>query len=405
MLRRFFNKMQSLSDGREPASTPEARPVSRSDRPLSKLYLEPTTRCNLRCRTCMRNSWSEPGGDLSMETFQRLLRSVEQLGSIRTMAFWGIGEPLLHPEILEMVHLAGQHGVATEMVSNGILLDQAMAKGLVAAGLGRLMVSVDGTSPRSYAHVRQGGELEVLRQNMGHLRRAAHEAGTAGPDVGVEFVLMKSNLHELPRLPALARELGASHAILTNLLPYSAELKDEILYWLSAGDPYSAVRFADDQADHAVLPVQVPKVDALPEYLPYLRELGQTVVGDGRHLLALADADGRCPFVEEGSAAVTWDGRVSPCVALMHSYTCHVMGRQKTIRRHSLGDVTKETLADIWRADEFIRFRRRVTEFNYPPCVSCGGCDMVEANEEDCFGNTFPTCGDCLWARGVIVCP
>ncbi len=403
VLRRLLDSIRSQPRGPKPAQE-LARPGGETDR-LTKLYVEPTTRCNLQCRTCMRNTWSEPGGDLSMDIFSRLMRGVEQLGTVQTVALWGIGEPLLHPRILEMVREAGRRGVATEMVTNGMLLDQAAARGLVDAGLGRLVLSVDGTSSRSYADVRRGGELDALRQNMEHLRDAAREAGMPGPDVGVEFVLMRSNLSELPRLPSLARELGASHAILTNLLPYTAELKDEILYWLSAGDPYSAARFADDPADHAVLPVQVPKIDALPEYLPYLRELGRPVEGDGRHMLALADADGRCPFVEEGAAAVAWDGRVSPCVALMHTHTCYVMDREKAIRGHSLGDVTRRPLADIWVDEEFARFRRRVREFNYSPCVSCGGCDMVEANEEDCFGNTHPTCGDCLWARGVIVCP
>jgi len=35
----------------------------------------------------------------------------------------------------------------------------------------------------------------------------------------------------------------------------------------------------------------------------------------------------------------------------------------------------------------------------------CGGCTLVDENKEDCFGNTFPVCGACLWAQGVIQCP
>jgi hypothetical protein len=30
---------------------------------------------------------------------------------------------------------------------------------------------------------------------------------------------------------------------------------------------------------------------------------------------------------------------------------------------------------------------------------------LLESNEEDCYGNTFPVCGGCLWAQGVIQCP
>ena len=40
---------------------------------LSKVYIEPTNRCNLECRTCMRNVWEEPLGQMSSETFSRII--------------------------------------------------------------------------------------------------------------------------------------------------------------------------------------------------------------------------------------------------------------------------------------------------------------------------------------------
>jgi hypothetical protein len=48
----------------------------RLDRPithLAKVYIEPTNRCNLECRTCMRNVWEEPLGQMSSETFSRII--------------------------------------------------------------------------------------------------------------------------------------------------------------------------------------------------------------------------------------------------------------------------------------------------------------------------------------------
>lgn len=50
-------------------------------------------------------------------------------------------------------------------------------------------------------------------------------------------------------------------------------------------------------------------------------------------------------------------------------------------------------------------FRRRVQEFNFSPCILCGGCDLFESNQEDCIGSPVPTCGGCLWAQGIIRCP
>ncbi len=52
-----------------------------------------------------------------------------------------------------------------------------------------------------------------------------------------------------------------------------------------------------------------------------------------------------------------------------------------------------------------MRFRDLVQRFDFSPCSDCGGCNLAETNEEDCFGNGFPVCGDCLWAKGVIQCP
>jgi len=81
-----------------------------------------------------------------------------------------------------------------------------------------------------------------------------------------------------------------------------------------------------------------------------------------------------------------------------------VMGRPKAIRPYYVGDVREESLRVLWEQADYAAFRQRVRDFDFSPCVDCGGCYMAETNEEDCFGNTFPVCGDCLWARGIIRC-
>ena len=57
---------------RDPSRT--GRPRSRSGRlhTLARLYIEPTSRCNLACRTCIRNTWDEPLGDMARTTFDRI---------------------------------------------------------------------------------------------------------------------------------------------------------------------------------------------------------------------------------------------------------------------------------------------------------------------------------------------
>jgi MoaA/NifB/PqqE/SkfB family radical SAM enzyme len=111
-----------------------------------------------------------------------------------------------------------------------------------------------------------------------------------------------------------------------------------------------------------------------------------------------------CPFVRTGSLAVAWHGGVSPCPALLHSYTCFIRGREKFFRRCEFGRLPEQSLLAIWSNPEYAAFRERVRKFEFSPCTDCGGCFWAETNEEDCFGNPFPVCGDCLWARGVLRC-
>jgi len=111
-----------------------------------------------------------------------------------------------------------------------------------------------------------------------------------------------------------------------------------------------------------------------------------------------------CPFVQAGSLTVAWHGGVSPCPPLLHSYTCYLRGWKKFFRRCEYGHLLEQSVREIWSNPAYAAFRDRVRKFEFSPCTDCGGCDSAERNEEDCFGNPFPVCGDCLWARGVLRC-
>ena len=94
-------------------------------------------------------------------------------------------------------------------------------------------------------------------------------------------------------------------------------------------------------------------------------------------------------------------------MGLLHSYTTYmnINNFKREIASYTLGNVGSEELKDVWNSDEYRNFREKVDSFDFSPCYTCGGCDLSEKNKEDCFGNTFPTCGGCLWAQGVIQCP
>jgi MoaA/NifB/PqqE/SkfB family radical SAM enzyme len=363
----------------------------RADPALRKVYVEPTTACNLDCRICMRKVWSEPSGFMEMPTYRRLIAGLQAVPTLTKVAFWGLGEPLLHPDIVEMVALAKGLGAETELISNGLLLDRILAEGLVTAGLDTLVLSVDGGPADSCSDTKSGSDLGVVQHNVQALHAVRHARGALHPQIGLESVVTHHNVQQLPKLRRLAAEMGATFILVTNLLPYSKDTKDDITYECGYSQYNPEIR--------------LPPIDGRPQYLQPVVELLRHAGSLDTSPLGFSGADGYCRFVHDGSAAISWDGAVSPCIPLMHSYPCYVLGREKSIRRCTLGNVNQEDIITIWGRPEFVQLRSKVLRFEFSPCAECGGCYMAESNEEDCYGNTFPVCGDCLWARGIIQCP
>src|SRR5512147_177066 len=97
---------------------------------LKRVYVEATNRCNLTCSTCMRNVWNVQYGDMSPETFERILLSFRDSPQKPELFLGGYGEPLSHPRILEMIERAKERGHRVSLITNGILLTERISRKL-----------------------------------------------------------------------------------------------------------------------------------------------------------------------------------------------------------------------------------------------------------------------------------
>lgn len=395
----------------EPDSIRLRRPVEQ----LAKVYVEPTSRCNLTCRTCIRNAWEEPLGDMSEETFSRLLEGLKAFDPLPAVFFGGFGEPLAHSRILEMVAQVKAAGVPkVELITNGCLLSQEMSCRLIEAGLDTLWVSLDGIRPESYSDVRLGALLPQVLENLRGFKEVRRkiqlaslspaeqkrfEAGLPGwhdswrlpepaPVLGIVFVAMKRNVADLPGILDEGHKLGARQFVITNVLPYTPDLVPEILY-----EDLLLVTPLPTLWHHEI---KLPPMDVTDLTR---RPLWRAVHGRYETTLARRDVSGvtrRCPFVEAGSMAVTWNGDVSPCLPLMHTHDEFHRGRKRQVTRDVMGTVTECSLGDIWTDALYVAFRRRVQEFDFAPCIACGGCPTRGFNEEGARTSppaAAPACG------------
>ncbi len=348
---------------------------------VRKLYIEPTTACNLQCSTCIRNVWDDPIAAMKQETFEHIVASFNSLPDLKRVVFTGFGEPLTHPRILDMIAAIRERDIAVTVGSNGLLLTPQMTRELVRLGVDRLVVSVDGVKPETYEEVR-GADLAKVLENLHRLNEIKQEMNTLLPALGIEFVALKSNYKELDKLTNLAMELQASRVLVSNVLAYTEEMRSEILYGYEPQEPFKSSGF----------PVQTGAFIAWGNLeLPHMHW----------------GAERRCRFVNDRATVVGWDGGVAPCYALSHNYSYYAIdGRKKNVTRYVLGNVNDSSLAEIWMSEDYTRFRSEVLIFHFPSCPDCDlrdTCDLRELNE-GCWGWN-PSCADCLWAQDIVICP
>lgn len=367
--------------------------------PLNKLYIEITTTCNLDCVMCVRRVWDEPIGTMAQEDFAQLMDQVREFDSPPTIHLSGFGEPMTHPHFLELVSMAKETGAAVEMTTNGMLLTRDMCEALIELNLDRLVVSVDGASADHFEEIRERASFRQVIENLRELKRLRirYRGRHGNPQLALAFVAMRDNIQDLPLLPALATQVGAWNIIVSNLVPHTPELEQQILY----GDALNSVAY---RASRWAPELSLPKLDVRTETTGALQRAFNSTASISLLDGSLSGRNDYCRFAQRGYAVVRWDGEVSPCLSLLHSHPEYIHGRRKEITRHRFGNVGDTALKQIWESAEFSRFRSQLRAFPYSPCSTCGGCERFPANYVDCSDNGFPTCGACLWAQGFVQC-
>lgn len=118
------------------------------------LQVEPTTRCNLRCRICpVANGLGRSVGDMDLPRFRQL---IDELGEyLLLIMFWDWGEPFLNPDAYAMIRYARDAGVRVVCSTNGhVFADREHARQVVDSGLDVLVFSVDGITQETFVSVR-----------------------------------------------------------------------------------------------------------------------------------------------------------------------------------------------------------------------------------------------------------
>jgi MoaA/NifB/PqqE/SkfB family radical SAM enzyme len=194
---------------------PACRPAIVGTLPRA-LYLETTNRCDSKCQTCIRTFQTlEPPADLTLERVQAI---VAQFPILDRVVLHGIGEPLLNPQIFDIVAYL-KTGVASVLFnSDAISLTSARARQLVESGLDEYRVSMDAATASTYRQLRGVDQFGRVMSNVSRLVALRRELSRTTPRVSLWFTATRANIEELPAFVQLAADLGVGEVYVQRLV-------------------------------------------------------------------------------------------------------------------------------------------------------------------------------------------
>ena len=128
------------------------------------LIIENTGKCNLKCPMCPREFEEYPPEDFDFHLFKHLIDEVKDRSEL--VFPWGLGEPLLNPDIFDMVRYCSDAGLYTVVSTNATLLNEERGRRLIQAGLDNLIIAFDGTTPEVYEKYRKNARFDKVRANI-----------------------------------------------------------------------------------------------------------------------------------------------------------------------------------------------------------------------------------------------
>lgn len=301
------------------------------------IWVEPTERCNLRCKMCDLQIRNRGAKDLSLEQFKRILEKFPLLARIN---LFGIGEPFLNPYFLDMVSYATARGIAVTSSTNGTLITEDLAKKIVTSGMESLTISIDGASRETYEEIRTGACFDKVIDNIKLI--VAAKQGRAHPKLSLFFVATRKNIHELSSMIRLAAHLG---------VPTVAT--EEVGDW---GNEASREALRQDNLPLHDLTIDEHVRTASKE----ATELGiELITGTLLSARFYGTKKRRCLWPWWG-CWVTADGFVTPC--------CH----RPDPENFNLGNIFERSFDEIWNSPEYKAFRSGLKTGRLPAvCHDC----------------------------------
>lgn len=167
-------------------------------------------KCNAKCIMCGGNYFSSKSKKrINLEDFKKIAKNLE-LEYISTVVLAGAGDPLLNPEIIEMIQFMNQSypDLRVNITTNGIALTKKMSEALLEYNIASINISINSSRRDTFRRIMQVDAFEQVCRNARTFIELRNRKGP-GPSLQFSAAINRLNIEELPDLVELAHSIGA----------------------------------------------------------------------------------------------------------------------------------------------------------------------------------------------------
>jgi radical SAM protein with 4Fe4S-binding SPASM domain len=374
-----------------------------------------------------------------MDSFEVLAKEV--FPKLEKLVLYGFGEPLMHPNFIEMLEIARKKLPSDSTITfttNGSLLtknkidlivDNHLADEII---LSCDMLLTDEVEPD--LHTLESGNVKAT------LKYLIEKNSEKKIRVGIQTVLMKSNVKDIEKMIREFGSMGVDFIAVSHLYPFFENLRDEVLYtmiskealeileenrsnWKEIVLGVSKEKFAEKMQE-SYKEIYKKKEHIIPKNRPFSEIYNQAQskakeknvslnislylsdkerISDLDELVKLFDkykriakesgldivlptifpkfSDRKCPYNDENASVIRSDGNVIPCFKFLWDHKSYLNDHERTNSSFSFGSIYQNSFLKIWESERYKKFRNKLRNMN-KNIPYCGDCTLSSNN---CF--------------------
>lgn len=293
-----------------------------------------TNKCNFDCKMCQRFDLGVKLDHMALEDFKKILNNI---GNAKYVVLTGWGEPLLHPDLYEMIRLCKDNGLNVRFTSNGNLLTSEVGEKLINAGLDAITFSVDAIN---VADNQVGHPIMEQLDNIKSFVKQIKDKN-AKVEVYLQSTYHKDKEQDLFDVVDFGKEIGVNRVRFSRL-----DIRFHEFPRPSFKDEKKLIKQIEEKIKDSSIGIDfLPHVasDGLSKFVfkltnPFLHRFGKYCLRTYNDIY------------------INVEGKATPCCGLP---------------KHALGDAKEKTIKEIWNEPAFKNFRKNQLKV-------CGKCDVLK---------------------------